>query len=101
MKGSLRGITGTRGRDPGGQGSGGRGPRGWSSDGRAPDGTGSAGGPGSRTRRVPAGSRGRFLRRRGEGRVHRGRLGRRIAVGLVMLAAFLALPLVLPSDTST
>ncbi|GAA3028629.1 type IV secretion system protein [Streptosporangium longisporum] len=84
MKGSLRGITGTRGRDPGGRGS--------------------TRGPGSRTRRVPGksgGSRGRFLRRGGEGRVRGGRLGRRIAVGLVMLAAFLALPLVLPSDTST
>lgn len=31
----------------------------------------------------------------------RGRLGRRIAIGLVALAAFLALPLVFPDDTST
>jgi len=31
----------------------------------------------------------------------RGRLGRRIAIGLVVLAAFLALPLAFPGDTST
>ncbi|MFF3438135.1 type IV secretion system protein [Streptosporangium sp. NPDC002721] len=55
---------------------------------RGPRGVGGLRGP-----RETRGSRERASRR--------GRLGRRVAIGLVALAAFLALPLVFPDDTST
>ncbi|MGJ6961169.1 type IV secretion system protein [Streptosporangium sp. G11] len=47
------------------------------------------------------GLRGLRERRGSRAGSRRGRLGRRIAIGLVVLAAFLALPLVFPDDTST
>ncbi len=75
MKGSRKGLEGSRERRSL----------------KGPKGLGVRGG--LRGPREATGSRERGSRR--------GRLGRRIAIGLVALAAFLALPLVFPADTST